>query len=283
MVTKDLVMRGDIKAGPLGVNPLMRRLPPGRGPHAGPVYGDDAKRAAAVRASARRFGRIASMRLLTSARISGGAVSGRPELKGGAGAYSRPSCSACQAGAGKFGRNHQREVHAGGDTAAGNDIAVTHDAVSIGDATEQRQHVTPGPMAGGALAVQQAGGAENKRAGTDRRQIAGAGGEAAHLRHESRVVDRFRHREAAGEEDQIAAIDLCQPARAGENKAALRFNRPAGFRGDNRLGVGNAAENRMRCGEVELSHARINRFNDAERAAGHGVSLAHLTATSLQV
>ncbi|WGM38180.1 hypothetical protein AMEJIAPC_01082 [Caulobacter sp. NIBR1757] len=54
----------------------------------------DQTAAAACSAAASRSGMAAPYIACTRARMSGGAVSGRPALNGGAGAYSRPSCRA---------------------------------------------------------------------------------------------------------------------------------------------------------------------------------------------
>ena len=124
-------------------------------------------------------------------------------------------------------------------------------------------------MAGGALALQEAGGAEHERSGADRCEIARPGGETPGLAHEGRVVDRRGHPEAAGEENQIAMVDVGKPPRAGEDEPAFRLDRPAGLGRNQRLGVRNAAEHRVGRGEVELRHGGIDRLDDAERRAGH--------------
>src|SRR5205823_6703422 len=102
---------------------------------------------------------------------------------------------------------------AGRDAAPGHNIAVAYDSAGIRYGAEGGEQLAPGPMAGGALAAQQSGGAEHQRAGTHRRHIARAVGEAAQLAQEFGVADRIVSGAEPGRyAHDIASLDIGEPA-----------------------------------------------------------------------
>ena len=111
--------------------------------------------------------------------------------------------------------------------------------------------------------------AEDQRAGADRSEIARARREAAELAHEGFVVGGFGRGVAAGDEQQVAALDLGHAAGSGEDQAAVGFDRPAGLGGDDDARAGNAREDGVRPGEIELRHAGIDGFDNEEFGFGH--------------
>ena len=135
--------RSGTAAGRLGVlarpriSAVSRILPTRRG--------SSLRRAPAGRAAPARF---------TAASTSGGAVSGPAGVPRRRGRVFQPELQALgESLAGQFGGDHQGEVDAGGDAAAGDDVAVPGHPRRIGDDVEQLQHVAPGPVAGGAPAL----------------------------------------------------------------------------------------------------------------------------------
>ena len=69
---------------------------------------------------------------------------------------------------------------------------------------------------------------------------------------------------------RLAEIDRCDLLFFPGGFAATEAACDAAFMAEaKRLGAGNAAEHRVRRGEVELGHARIDRLDDAERGVGH--------------
>ncbi len=85
----------------------------------------------------------------------------------------------CRLLARDLGGNREGEIDPRRDAAAGDEFAVAHDPAIVRNGAEQRQHVPPGPMTGGTLALEQARRAENQRAGADRGDIARVFGQAA--------------------------------------------------------------------------------------------------------
>ena len=69
------------------------------------------------------------------------------------------------------GRDRQREIDAGGDARAGDDVAVHDDALADRNGAERLEMLDRGPMAGRALALEQTRGAQHQRAGADRRDV----------------------------------------------------------------------------------------------------------------
>src|SRR6516165_9504768 len=72
---------------------------------------------------------------------------------------------ACGRLAGDFGNYAEPKIDAGGDTARGDYIAVTHDPCLLVFRAEERQQFGIGPMRGGAPALRQPGDAEHEGAG----------------------------------------------------------------------------------------------------------------------
>jgi hypothetical protein len=82
-------------------------------------------RAAAASTAAPRCAAAAMLCSLTRARMTGGALSGPPEAKGGAGAYFDLQLDRLRRlGAGDLGNQGQREIDARRHASAGEDIAV---------------------------------------------------------------------------------------------------------------------------------------------------------------
>ena len=61
--------------------------------------------------------------------------------------------------------------------------------------------------------------------------------------------------------------------RAGEDETAVGLDLAAGLGGDDDARAGDAPEDRVRRGEIELRHAGIDRFDDEEFGFGHGALL----------
>jgi hypothetical protein len=55
------------------------------------------------------------------------------------------------------------------------------------------------------------------------------------------------------------------------HQSALGFDLAARQRGDDGFGPGDAAEHGVWGGEIQLSHARVDRFDNAKGSVGHGV------------
>src|SRR6516164_3953708 len=111
---------------------------------------------------------------------------------------------ACGRLAGDFGNHAEPKIDAGGDTARGDYIAVTHDPCLLEFCAEERQQFVISPMRGGAPALQQPGNAEHEGAGANRGDVFGAGCLPAHeidgLAIADRADDAF---DAAGNADQV--------------------------------------------------------------------------------
>jgi hypothetical protein len=93
------------------------------------------------------------------------------------------------------------------------------------------------------------------------------------------VVGDVGRRIAAGDEQQVAALDLGHSLGSGKDETAVRFDRPAGLGGDDDAGAGDTREDGVRPGEIELRHARINGFDDEEFGLGHRALLRFDGAT----
>jgi hypothetical protein len=178
-----------------------------------------------------------------------------------------PSCTACaRSRAAELGHQRQRHVDAGGDTAAGEDVAVAHHAAGVGrHAVEGRQQVAPGPVAGGAPALQQAGRRQRQRAGAHRRHDTRIGAQPLQLRDEDRVFHRRDDAEAARHQQHVGVFDRGQRLRV-EAQAAVGVDHAAGGRRQHAAGAGQPPQHLVRAGEVELGDAREQREDDG----GHG-------------
>src|SRR6516165_998815 len=97
---------------------------------------------------------------------------------------------ACGRLAGDFGNHAEPKIDAGGDTARGDYIAVTHDPCLLEFRAEERQQFGVGPMRGGAPALQQPGDAEHEGAGANRGDVFGAGCLPAHEIDGLAIADR---------------------------------------------------------------------------------------------
>ena len=173
---------------------------------------------------------------------------------------------------GDFGDQSKGKIDAGGNAAAGKDVAIAHDTGGIGDGAEFGQQVTPLPMARGALAAQQSGGAKDERASADRGDIARAERQAADMRQIFGVERRFGGGEAAGYTQDIAAFDGGQRGGAAEHHAAFGLDFTALRRGNDGHGPGKAGKKLEWPGKIELRQLRIQRKNDGERrgSSSHG-------------
>ncbi len=103
----------------------------------------------------------------------------------------------------------------------------------------------------------------------DRGQVARAVREPPELAHEDVVAEEVGDCDAAGDEKEIAAFDLGQPPRSGEDEAPVRFDRSAGRRGDHHGRVGDSGKYGVRPCEIQLGHAGIDRLDDQKVLCGH--------------
>src|SRR4029450_11193005 len=187
----------------------------------------------AIRAAARLIispRRICAGAILSfmKASTSGGAVSGEPELNGGAVLYSRRSwiasavfwsCSsetsvsaksmaagapppATRVGAARR-DTRQREVDAGGDAAAGDAVAVDADARPGRDRAVRREEVHRRPVGRRAITLEQAGGAEHQRTRADRGDVFCTRRLLAQEGQHLLVVDHVVGAEPAGHADDV--------------------------------------------------------------------------------
>ena len=74
--------------------------------------------------------------------------------------------------AGEFRHHGQREIDAGGDAAAGEQVAVAHHASGGRGRAERGEQIARAPVRRGAPTAQQAGGAEHQRTGAHRADVA---------------------------------------------------------------------------------------------------------------
>ena len=118
-------------------------------------------------------------------------------------------------------------------------------------------------MAGGALAGEEPGGAQDQRAGAHRGDVARPAAEPPDLAHERRVRHRLHGAEAARHAEHVAALDLRQVGEARERQP-VRFDVLAAHRRRGHLGVGRPHQHLMRAGEIKVGDARIEGEDDAE-------------------
>ena len=132
------------------------------------------------------------------------------------------------------GGEREREVDAGGDAAAGDAVAVEDDALGDRLGAEQGEMLAPGPVAGGAIAAEQPGGAEDQRAGADAGHPLRALADAARPRRASRHPPSCRRRRCR------RARRLCRPP------PPRRRSRSAGSRSRRRSGPGRGSSRHNR-------------------------------------
>jgi hypothetical protein len=114
------------------------------------------------------------------------------------------------------------------------------------------------------LPLQQPGRAQQQRAGADRGHVARPGRQPAQLVEEGLVGHRLGRAEAAGHAQQVAVLDIGQPRHAGEHQA-LGLDLAARLAGDHHLGAGQAAEDLVRPGEVQVGDIGEQGEHDVER------------------
>ncbi len=158
--------------------------------------------------------------------------------------------------AGEFRHHGQREIDAGGDTTAGEQVAIAHHAAIGGRRAECGEQIAGAPVRCCSLAAQQTGGAQYQRAGADRADVARARGLLAQPVEDFGILHQRIDAWAAGHTDDVERRAVAQRGVGQQTQAGIRLDRFQRLRQQQHLGIGHPREHLERAGEVELRHAR---------------------------
>ena len=162
------------------------------------------------------------------------------------------------------------EIDAAGDAAGGDDVAIENGALRHKFGVEQRQIIAPRPMAGGAAALQQAGGGKDERSGTDTgepfepRRLRAQPAQRLLVIHHRRTAIATRHAQ------QIELSRLGQGERWHQRQPAIAHHRIHGLGDIVHAGTGHAAQHLGRAGHVELGELVIEQEGDAHGSGSPG-------------
>ena len=163
---------------------------------------------------------------------------------------------------GEFGDHGQREIDAGSDAAAGEQVAVAHHPADGGSRAECGEQIAGAPVRRRSPAAQQAGGAQYQRAAADRADVARV------LRLPSQPVEDFGilHQRVdarpAGHAHDIERRAVAQRGIGQQTQAGIRLDRFQRLPQQQHLGVGQPREHLEGARQVELSHAREQQQTD---------------------
>ena len=156
----------------------------------------------------------------------------------------------------------QGEVDPRRHAASGDAIAVEDNALGHRFGAEQGKLVAPGPVAGGAVAAEQPGGAEDERAGAHARHPLRVGGDGADPGEGGVVLHHVDAGDAAGNAEDVGAPDLVEGGGWEDGEAGVgRHRLPAG-RDEVDGDVAESREELRRPGEVELSDSGVEEKGD---------------------
>jgi hypothetical protein len=146
----------------------------------------------------------------------------------------------------------ERHVDAGGDAGGGEVLAVFDPAAADRVSAELLQLLEVEPVAGRLAALEQAGGAEDERAGADRGRPAGAAVDVAQPGDGLLVVEQRAVAFAAGDEDDVRFRAFGEVVVDGDAEAAgVGADLAALLADEEHLPVGNRAEHLVGADRVE--------------------------------
>ena len=150
----------------------------------------------------------------------------------------------------------QAEVDTGRDPAAGDAVAVDHDASRYGGRAEKRQQGHGRPMGGCPVASEQAGRAQHERAGAHRRDILRARRLVPQKTENALVLHQRLLARSAGHHHHIQ-LRASRVGGAGcQHQPAVRADGVQGGGDDMHSGIRKPREDFIRPGEVQLGHVR---------------------------
>ena len=169
--------------------------------------------------------------------------------------------------ASEFGDHDEREVDAGRDATARDDVPVAHDARWVRDRSERGEQVAGTPNGRRPACPQEPGGTQDQRSRADRGGVPGPGGEAPDRGHVARVGDRLGDAAAARHAEHVASLHRAEVGEVGETQSN-GVHWLAATRGDDHDRARHPGKELVRPGEVELGHSVVDRHHDRQRL-GH--------------
>ena len=158
---------------------------------------------------------------MTSSTIWSGALLGGAGVEGGLGVVLDAQLDGLgDLGADLLADQVQGHVDPGGDAGGGDDLAVLDEAAADRVGAEVAQRLEVEPVAGDALALEQAGGAEHERAGADRGRPLGLAVDLAQPGEHGLVLHQGAVADAAGDEDDVGRGDVRDGAVGANAEAA---------------------------------------------------------------
>ncbi len=170
---------------------------------------------------------------------------------------------------GDRGGHGQGHVDAGGDAAAGEEIAVDDDALGDRLGAESAQQLARHPMGPGAPSAQQPGRAQHQRAGADADDTARLRRRPAKERQHLRVFEQRVDPGPARHQHQVERRAGGERRRRQDREAVLRAHRVEAFPQQQGLGPRQPRQHLVGAGQVELSQVRKHQEPAAKPPLAH--------------
>ena len=171
--------------------------------------------------------------------------------------------------AAEFGCDLETEIDTGGDAAAGNAVAVDHDALVDRNRPEGSKLIAHQPMAGRLVSVDQPCGAEDQAAGANRRDVPRRSTLVANERNHLVIVHGgdLPRTAADAEHIQIRTVGECRGRQ--QRQADIADHRLDALPKQMNPNVRQAGKDLERPGDVQLGHPGIVQNSDLDPLAGH--------------